>query len=183
MLAGKTRDQPVVGTDIFATLCEITGAPLPKARVIDAVSFVPAFTGKAIERKGPMYWRCAIAPEEFKIAMRQGDYTLLANPALTKFEMYNLTTDVQQKTDLAGKEPGRFDEMKKALQKLNAEIEAEGPPWWKGKEAAPKKKKDAKKLDQLSWREDGATIGHVHTTSLRSNYTTDVAHRSTRALR
>ncbi|MSU79269.1 MAG: N-acetylgalactosamine-6-sulfatase [Gemmataceae bacterium] len=154
--AGKTSDQPVVGTDIFATLCEITGAPLPKDRVIDAVSFVLAFSGKEIERRGPMYWRCAIAPELFKIAMRQGDYTLLANPALSKFEMYNLKADVQQKNDLVGKEPARFEAMRKTLQKLNAEIEAEGPPWWKGKELAPKKKKDVKKLDELSWRENGA---------------------------
>ena len=142
--AGKTADQPVVGTDIFATLCEITKAPVPKDRVIDAVSFVPAFAGKEIERKRPMYWRCPIAPEEFKIAMRQGDYTILANPALTKFELYNLKADVKQAEDLVAKEPQRFQAMKAALIKLNTEIEAEGPDWWKGKEIAPKKK-DAKK--------------------------------------
>jgi arylsulfatase A len=146
--AGKTSDQPVVGTDIFATVCEITKVPLTKDRVLDSVSIVPAFSGKTIARARPMYWRCPIAPEEFKIAMREGDYTLLANPALTKFEMYNLRADVKQTDDLVKKDPDRFEAMKKTLQKLNAEIEAEGPPWWKGKEAAPKKK--AKKLDKLT---------------------------------
>ncbi len=152
--AGKTSDQPVVGTDIFATLCKITRTPPPKDRVIDAVSFVPAFSGKEIERKGPMYWRCPIAPEEFKIAMRVGDHTILANPELTKFEMYNLKTDVKQTDDLVAKEPQKFEAMKQALKKLNAEIEAEGPDWWKGKEVAPKKK-DAKKIDKLSREFDG----------------------------
>lgn len=138
--AGKTSDQPVVGADIFATICEIAGAEVPKDRVIDAVSFVPAFTGKQIERKQPIYWRCPIAPEEFKIAMRQGDHVLLANPGLTKFEMYNLKNDVQQKDNLIEKDAARFEAMRATLQKLNAEIEAEGPPWWKGKESPPKKK-------------------------------------------
>lgn len=147
--AGKTSEQPVVGSDIFATLCEVTKTPLPKDRVIDGVSFVPAFSGKEIERKIPMYWRCAIAPEELKVAMRVGDYTILANPGMTKFEMYNLKTDVKQTMDLVEKEPQKFDAMKKTLLKLNAEIEAEGPGWWKGKETGPKKSKD-KKLDKLS---------------------------------
>lgn len=66
--------------------------------------------------------------------------TLLANPALTKSELYNLRSDVKLTTDLAQKEPARFDAMKNSLQKLNAEIEAKGPPWWKGKDVAPKKK-------------------------------------------
>ncbi len=165
--ANKTSDQPVVGTDIFATLCEITKTPLPKDRVLDAVSFVPAFSNKEIERKGPMYWRCAIAPEEFKIAMRQGDYTLLANPALTKFEMYNLKNDVKQTLDLVAKEPMKFDAMKKALLKLNAEIEAEGPTWWKGKELAPKKK-NAKKIDQLS-RQEIFPSSHASAASVRDS--------------
>ena len=81
--------------------------------------------------------------------MREGDYTLLANPGLSKFELYNLRSDVKQTTDLVQKEPARLEAMKKALQKLNAEIEAEGPTWWKGKELAPKKK-DVKKIDKLS---------------------------------
>lgn len=147
--AGKTSDQPVMGTDLFVTLCEITNTAVPKDRVIDGASIVPAFAGKEIERKIPMYWRCPIAPEEFKIAMRQGDFTILANPAMTKFELYNLKIDVAQKSNLAETEPKVFESMKKTLIKLNAEIEAEGPTWWKGKEKGPKKK-DAKTIDQLS---------------------------------
>ena len=154
--AGKTSDQPVVGTDIFATVLEVTGLDVPKDRVIDAVSFVPALQGKQIERTRPMYFRCPIAPEEFKIMMREGDYTLLANPGLTKFELYNLKTDMKQADDLALKEPQRFEAMKKALMKLNAEIEAEGPPWWKGKEQAPKKKE--KKQDKAERWEPSAVF-------------------------
>jgi arylsulfatase A len=117
---------------------------LPKNRVIDGVSFVPALDGKIFDRGKPVYWRCPIAPEEFKIAMRQGDYTILANPELTKFEMYNLKTDVRQTMDLVSKEPEKFAAMRQTLIQLNREIEAEGPDWWRGKELGPKKKKDKK---------------------------------------
>ncbi len=137
--AGKASDQPVIGSDIFTTLCRITGAPVPADRPIDGADFSPAFAAKAIDRPIPMYWRCAIAPEELKIAMRQGDYTILANNALTKFELYNLKTDVKQTVNLAEKEPERFEAMKKTLLQLNAEIEKEGPDWWR-KFAPPKKK-------------------------------------------
>lgn len=146
---GTTSDEPVVGSDLFTTICTVTRAPIPQDRPIDGVSLLPAFEGKHLERPIPLYWRCAIAPEEFKIAMRQGDYTLLANPALTKFELYNLKTDVKQTTDLKAQEPARFDAIRQTLIRLNTEIEAEGPPWWKGKEVAPKKKAE-KKIDKLS---------------------------------
>ncbi len=152
---GKTSDHPVVGTDIFTTLCDITKIETPKDRPIDGASLVPAFAGKDVERKIPLYFRCAIAPEEFKIAMRQGDYTILTNPALTKFELYNLKSDERQTKDLSSSEPEKFEAMKKTLIKLNREIEAEGPDWWKGKELAPKKKapKKSEKATSFEIRE------------------------------
>ncbi len=142
--AGKTSDQPVIGSDIFTTLCRLGGAKVPTDRPIDGTDFSPAFKGQPIHRPIPMYWRCAIAPEELKIAMRLGDYTILANNALTKFELYNLKTDVKQTTNLAEKEPERFEAMRKTLIALNAEIEKEGPGWWR-KFTQPKKKKAAPK--------------------------------------
>jgi arylsulfatase A len=147
--AGSTSNQPVVGSDIFTTICTLAKAAIPQDRPIDGVSLLPAFQGKQLERQIPLYWRCAIAPDVFKIAMRQGDHTLLANPALTTFELYNLKTDVAQTTDLQDREPERFNAMRNTLIQLNSEIEKEGPPWWQGKEIAPKKK-EAKKVDKQS---------------------------------
>jgi arylsulfatase A len=146
---GATCEQPVVGTDLFTTICTITGAAIPKDRPIDGANIVPVFAGKLIDRKTPLYWRCPIAPEVFKIAMRQGDHTLLADPGLTKFELYDLKKDVKQTNDLVEKEPERFQTMRRVLIELNTEIEKEGPTWWKGKENAPKKK-DVKKVNELS---------------------------------
>lgn len=141
--AGTTSDVPVIGSDIFVTAATAAGAALPKDRVLDGGNLLAAIEGKPIERARPLYWRCAIAPEPLKTAMRFGDWKILADEALTKFELYDVQRDPQEKDELSTREPAKFAEMKAALVKLNTEIEADGPPWWRGYNHGGKKK-DAK---------------------------------------
>jgi len=136
---GSTTDVPVIGSDFFTTVCAITDTPLPKDRVIDGGNLLAAIDSKAVERARPLYWRCAIAPGPMKTAMRIGDWKIVADEKLTNFELYNIQADPAEKADLASAEPTKLEEMKTALQKLNTEIESEGPDWWK-KSPAPKKK-------------------------------------------
>ena len=107
----------------------------PGDRVIDGADVLPALTGKAaaVARKVPLYWRLNMAParENLHLALREGDWKLLASQDFTHFELYDLKADPQEKTDLKAKEAERFDAMRKTLEKLNAEIEREGPDWWK----------------------------------------------------
>lgn len=152
---GTQSDVPVIGSDIFTTICAITGTPLPADRVIDGGNLLPALAGKPVERQRPLYWRCNIAPGDMKTAMRIGDWKIVANEPLTKFELYNLKRDWQEQTELSAAEPAKFAEMKAALVKLNTEIEAEGPDWWKTynaggakKEGQPKKKPSEPKKKQ-----------------------------------
>jgi arylsulfatase A len=129
---GSVSHEPVVGSDLFTTVCEIAGIPLPSDRTIDGASLLPALESKPVRRKLPMYWRYGGAPYGLHVALRDGDWKILASADLTRFELYNLRDDPKETTDLAAKEPDRFEQMKKKLAKLNAEIEAEGPDWWKG---------------------------------------------------
>ena len=81
------------------------------------------------------------------MAMRQGDWKILASQDLKKFEMYNLKPDPNETTDLKDKETERFERMRKDLEALNAEIEKDGPDWWKRLNpdgARPPGKKDKK---------------------------------------
>ncbi len=50
---------------------------------------------------------------------------------MTKFQLFNLREDERETTDLSAKHPDKFAEMKAALLKMDAEIMAEGPDWWK----------------------------------------------------
>lgn len=137
---GKSDETPVVGSDLFPTLLEAAGGKIPVDRTLDGVSLLPLLEGKKIERKTPLYWRYHGAPEEFKMAMRQGDYHLLANLELTRFELYNLKDDPKETKDLVKLEPKVFERMRDTLTRLNAEIEKEGPDWWRGYEEKKKKK-------------------------------------------
>jgi arylsulfatase A len=131
--AGTTSDVPVIGSDFFSTALTIAGAKLPSDRVIDGVNVLPVLTGKAetVERPQPLYWRLNMAPNNLHMAMRIGDWKILAAQDFTKFELYNLKTDPKEATDLKELEKERFAELKRKLIDHNAAIEKEGPDWWK----------------------------------------------------
>lgn len=142
---GSTSDQPVIGSDIFTTVCEVTGVKPPADRVIDGASIVPAFKDQPIDRKVPLFWHY-IAPGGMHIALRDGDWKLLASEAMDKFELYNLKDDVKETTDLSAKEPERVKQMHQTMARMVTEMAVGAPVWEKGKakDEKPAKKRAAK---------------------------------------
>lgn len=130
-------DTPVIGSDIFSTICQVAGIPLPGDRPIDGVSMLPVFSGQRLVRPLPMYWRCNIAPGELKVAMRDGDWKILASESMDRFELYNIKHDPAEQQELSQSHPEQLAVMKDKLIGLNRQIEAEGPDWWKGYETRP----------------------------------------------
>ena len=127
---GATSAEPTNGTDVLPTLCDIAGIPVPTDRPIDGTSILPMLANKRLQRRVPLYWRYDRAlSKPFTVALRQGDWKILANTALTQFELYNLRKDIAEKHNLAQSEPQQLERMKEALAKLHAEIDAEGPTW------------------------------------------------------
>jgi arylsulfatase A len=148
---GMTSNQPVIGSDIFVTAVTLAGAKPPTDRVLDGGDLLSVLEERPVERARPLYWRCVIAPEPVKTAMRIGDWKILADERLTQFELYNVSRDPKEQAELSAKEPEKLAEMKAALLKLNAEIEAEGPDWWKTYDSGAKGKgKQAKKAKAKS---------------------------------
>jgi arylsulfatase A-like enzyme len=78
-----------------------------------------------------MYWRTHISKPECRVAVRVGDYKVVADKTLTKFQLFNLAEDPGERTDLAAREPERLEAMRKILLDLDREVLAEGPDWWK----------------------------------------------------
>ena len=127
---GSISEEPVNGTDIMPSLCEMAGVEVPADRSIDGTSFLPILQGRKLKRKVPLYWRYDRAlSKPFTVAMRQGDFKILADNEMTKFELYDLRKDIAEKHNLAESEPQCLEAMKKTLAKLHTEIEAEGPVW------------------------------------------------------
>ncbi|MCL4124916.1 UNVERIFIED_CONTAM: hypothetical protein GTU68_064625 [Idotea baltica] len=117
-------DVPVTAMDLFPTLSEVIGAPMPTDRIYDGVSLAPLFSGKKIARsaKEPFYYyNC-----ENLQCVRVGDWKLhlprtkkqipwwarnKQKPILAA-QLYNLATDVSEKQDVAALHPERVSELR-----------------------------------------------------------------------
>src|SRR5690606_33072175 len=113
---GTTSGEPVCGVDLLPTLCEIVGAKVPDDRAIDGTSILPVFQGQRVQRKVPLFWQFNFARSTPRVAMRDGDWKILATltgkdlrpsgditdenteaiktAQLERFELYNLREDV-----------------------------------------------------------------------------------------
>ncbi|HIG11075.1 MAG: hypothetical protein ABGY71_00790 [bacterium] len=129
---------PVIGSDIFATVLDIIGVPLPGNLTIDGVSMLPAFRGEDPERPIPMFWRKHVSPPGSHAAKRLGDWKIVAGRRFEKFQLYKIQEDRQEQNDLAQSMPKKLADMKQEFFKVWRGIEAEGPrAWW---ESEPRRK-------------------------------------------
>jgi arylsulfatase A len=148
---GMTSDEPICHVDFLPTICAVTGLQAPQDRVIDGASWLPALEGGKVERKTPLYWHFNRASGDPKVAMRIGDWKILATldktpsprgnditeqeerdfkaAALKNFMLFNLRTDIGEKNDLAASEPAKLAEMKALLEAKYTEVKAESPAW------------------------------------------------------
>lgn len=129
--AGTTSDVPVIGTDLFTTILEIVDTPVPTDRTIDGVSMLPAFEGRPVDRPVPLFWRTHVSQADDRVALRIGDWKIVGDDLLTKFQLFEIQKDWKEENDLAAAMPEKTDEMKKRLIEVWKQIEAEGPKeWW-----------------------------------------------------
>jgi len=161
---GRESDEPVCGVDFLPTACEISGITAPAGRALDGTSIVPVFDGGKVHRKTPLYWHFNQAIGGPQVALRSGDWKILATldkaaqagTALTSqteadfksaelkaFELYNLATDIGETKNLAGNQPERFREMQALLAAKYHDVRDSAPTWpeWRPPTGNGKKKK------------------------------------------
>jgi arylsulfatase A len=160
---GKISETPVNGTDWLPTFCAIGGVSIAEGRPIDGANLVPLLSGKGpVHRPVPMLWWLWHARGRFEVAMRDGDYKLVAtlmpqaNPGgiedarqpdgwsimqfikqaeLGRFEMFNLVEDGSETQNLAEMTSQTFQTLQSKMIDLHREIREEGPEL----ELAPRK--------------------------------------------
>lgn len=128
---GTVSDVPIIGSDIFTTVLELAGAAVPTDRTIDGVNILPACSGQEVDRPVPLFWRTHIAPPASHAAMRIGDWKIVADEKLEKFQLYEIAKDAEEKINLASKMPDKLSEMKAKFLEVWEGVEKEGPSqWW-----------------------------------------------------
>ena len=158
--AGSESSQPVNGTDYLLSLAAIAGAKPAYPKPLDGTNVIPALTGgERAKRSTPMMWWLYHARGGKEVAMRSGDYKILANmlpqndisirdagppqgvsimdfikqSKLGNFTLYNLHDDPSETTELSKTERARFDTLRQRMTDLHAEIRSEGPVYQLGR--------------------------------------------------
>ena len=132
---GATSATPVIGVDLYPTLAELAGAPLPDTQPLDGVSLLPTLmrSGDVPERDliwhFPAYleadrsvadtWRTTPAS-----ALRRGPYKVIHFFEDDRWEVYDLTSDESETNDLAGARPELTEALRSGLQTWWTDIDA-----------------------------------------------------------
>ena len=123
---GTGSDLPVVGSDFFPTALAAAGLEPPAGVRLDGRNLLPALAGETAPPAAPLYWRWGGF-----VAYREGTWKIVAEEPLETPELYNLAADRAETMDRAAAEPDRLAGMLARLRAHTAEIEAEGPDWWR----------------------------------------------------
>ena len=114
--AGRVDDQSVLcATDLFPSLCAITGVTPPKEFALDGEERSAVLLGKPAARARPIFWEYGRNTNAFafpkgadrspNVAVRDGDWKLLVNADGTDAQLYNLKTDVKETTNVLDQNP------------------------------------------------------------------------------
>ena len=125
--AGGTYEPMVSALDILPTACAVSGTA---AGETDGVNLIPHLTGeKTTAPHEALYWR--FGPQQ---AIRRENWKLVnwrdfADKKQSGWQLYDLSKDIGEKTDLAAAEPQRVAELSAAWEAWNARNMA---PLWRG---------------------------------------------------
>lgn len=141
---GSTIPTPVSTLDLFPTLVEMAGIPLPDKAGRDGLSLVSLLREGTPPRRDAFFWhnpapRPASTGDWFSSAIRSGDLKLIDFPGEKRVELYDLAGDPGEAKDLAADRPEDRDRLLAELNAWRARVGARTEP--KEKPAKSPKKK------------------------------------------
>jgi arylsulfatase A-like enzyme len=119
--AGSVNDTPVISMDLSATILDAAGVKLGRNQALDGMSLRPLLEGKKLER-GRLYFHyphyAFHKSNRPGGAVRAGRYKLIRHYDDNSVELFDLSGDIGEKRNLAGKMP-----------KLAAQLDGELGRW------------------------------------------------------
>tara|TARA_R110002049_G_scaffold4601_1_gene31674 strand:- start:61684 stop:63264 length:1581 start_codon:yes stop_codon:yes gene_type:complete len=141
--AGSQSDEPIIGVDLYPTLCDIAGADLPADQPVDGTSLRPILSGQQTTYGDrPLFWHFPAYLQSYQVwdeqrdplfrsrpcsVIRVGDWKLHQYFEDNGLELYNLRDDVGETTNLAQSNPAKTQELLTRLQQWRDSTNAPVP--------------------------------------------------------
>ena len=117
--AKQVYDHPVSSLDIFATIAELAKARINSGKKLDGVNLIPYVTGE--KSQAPHAQIFIRKFDQSRYIVRQGDFKLVIPYKGASPQLYNLSTDIGEETNIAALHPERV----KALDKLRKDWDSQ----------------------------------------------------------
>ena len=122
-------DFPVVSTDFYPTILDITGLPLSPHQHKDGISILPVLRGEDLKRNGlffhwPHYGNQGGTPSSSVI---YDNWKLIYSYEYEKYLLFNLNEDREEKNDLTDKKTKNFKLLKELLDHYLKDTKAKLP--------------------------------------------------------
>lgn len=139
ILATPRRDDtPVLGTDLYPTLLEIAGAPLPPTYQPDGLSLWPLLTDATPLPPRALFWHFPAYLEGYRdtpdpwrttpaAAVRQGDFKLIEFFEDGHLELYNLRDDLGERNNIVEAMPDKARDLYGLMQIWRGALKAPVP--------------------------------------------------------
>jgi len=126
-------DAPRPETLVDGRVCEccpttavaVAGGTLPDDRVFDGRDPLPALQGKAASPQRALHWIWNQGRKEQWRGMREGDFKLLHSTDSGPWQLFDLSHDIGEQTDLAASQPKKLQELVQHFDQWKAGIAAD----------------------------------------------------------
>lgn len=126
---GTECEVPVTGADLYPTILDLCGLPLMPAQHVDGVSLKPLCQGQSISPR-PLYWHYPHYGNqggEPSSILRDGDWKLIHYYETDRNELYDLSVDESESSNLANSNPERTAKMSNKLRHWLDSVDAKFP--------------------------------------------------------
>lgn len=147
----QTVSTPISSLDFLPTFCHLANAALPPEVQFDGADMTPILDGKSFVRARPLVWAYFNATNEARVAMRDGRWKVMArldggdlpkmqnitsetqplvmHAKLTDFEIYDISDDVGELSNLANSRPDLRERFAARLEKHYRELVSSSHVW------------------------------------------------------
>ena len=118
--AGKIYDHPVSSLDFAATMADLSGAKVDKAKPLDGVNLIPYLKGENTELPHEALYLRKFDQQRYSV--RKGKYKLVIPFLNGKPQLYDLEEDIGETSDLALVKPKILSELDALRQEWSAQL-------------------------------------------------------------